>query len=328
MFLIRRGYVIKKLIKFVPISIYLSILLMPFGVASAQSAGQGLEISPPLIEINTDPGKTVTANIKVRNITKEPLVARPQVNDFVAQGEEGQAKLLLDEKSKEKSPYSIGGWVGGMSELNIAPGEAKTATISINVPAGASPGGHYGVVRFTAAAPGIDSTGVALSASVGTLVLINVSGDIVDKSYLAEFFTSQNGKRGGFFQSGPVTFVERLKNEGNTHFKPTGTVRITNTFGKEVKVLSVNATGGNVLPASVRRFEQTLDKKRMFGHYKAEVNIQYQGKTLTQTIGFWVIPLKVTALVLGVIILLVLGLRFYVKQAVKRAAKGSKSSKK
>lgn len=286
-----------------------------------------MEISPPLIEINTDPGKTVTANIKVRNVTKQTLLAKPQVNDFVAQGEEGQAKLLLDE-SKERSPYSIEGWVTDMDVLTIAPGEAKTETVTINVPAKASPGGHYGVIRFTAAAPGIDSTGVALSASVGTLVLINVSGDVVDKSYLADFYTSQNGEKGSFFQSGPITFTQRLRNEGNTHFKPTGTVRVTNTFGKEVKVLSVNPNGGNVLPDSVRRFEQTLDKSRMFGYYKAEVNIQYSGKTLNQSISFWVIPLKATALVLGVIILIVVGLRLYVKQAVKKAAKPSKKDSK
>ncbi len=300
---------------------------MPVAVVSAQSAGQGLEISPPLIELNTDPGKTLTANIKVRNVTKQTLEATPQVNDFVAQGEEGQAKLLLDQ-NKEKSPYSIEGWVTDLDTLTIAPGEAKTETVTINVPVNASPGGHYGVIRFTAAAPGIDSTGVALSASVGTLVLINVSGDVVDKSYLADFYTSQNGERGSFFQKGPITFVERIRNEGNTHFKPTGTVRVTNTFGKEVKVLSVNPNGGNVLPDSVRRFEQTLDKKNLLGYYKAEVNIQYSGKTLNQTISFWVIPLKATALVIGVIALVVVLIRLYVKRAVKKASTSTKKDSK
>ena len=330
MFLMRvtRGEkAINKLLKLVPVGLYVAILIAPAGIATAQSAGQGLEISPPLVEINTDPGKTVTAHIKVRNVTKQELLAKPQVNDFVAQGEEGQPKLLLNQNA-EPSPYSIGGWIGDLADLDIASQEVKTETVTINVPAKASPGGHYGVVRFTAQAPGIDSTGVSLSASVGTLVLINVSGKVVQKAQIAEFYAGKDGKKGSFFQNGPITFTERLKNEGNTHFKPTGTIRITNAFGKETAVLSVNSTGGNVLPASIRRFEQTLNKKHLFGHYKAEANIQYAGKTLNQSIGFWVIPLKSTAIVLGIIILAVAVLRLYVKQAVKKASKSSKNASK
>lgn len=325
----KRGeYAIKKLLKVIPAAIYALILLMPTGIAVAQGAGQGLEISPPLIEINVDPGKTVTTNIRVRNITKQELVAKPQVNDFVAQGEEGQPKLLLNEKASEPSPYTINGWVSGLDELTVAPGEAKTETITISVPQGASPGGHYGVVRFTASSPGIDSTGVSLSASVGTLVLINVSGKVVQNAVISDFYVTKNAKKGSFFQAGPITFVERLQNRGNSHFKPTGTVRVTNTFGKETGVVSINAKGGNVLPASTRRFEQDFAKKHLFGRYTAQANIQYAGQNLTQSITFWVIPLKATAMVLGLIILAVVILRVYVKQAVKKASKGSKSSKK
>lgn len=320
--------IIKKLLKIIPAAAYLLVLLTPTGIAAAQSAGQGLEISPPLIEINVDPGKTVTTSIRIRNITKQEVVAKPQVNDFVAQGEEGQPKLLLNEKASEPSPYSINGWVSALDDLTIAPGEAKTESLTISVPQGASPGGHYGVVRFTAAAPGIDSTGVSLSASVGTLVLINVSGKVVQNAVISDFYITKNAKKGSFFQAGPITFVERLQNRGNTHFKPTGTVRVTNTFGKETGVVSINTKGGNVLPSSTRRFEQDFAKKHLFGRYTAQANIQYAGQNLTQSITFWVIPLKGTAIVLGLIIIAFVLLRMYVKQAVKKASKSSKNSSK
>ncbi len=295
--------------------------------AAQQTPGQGLEISPPLIDLKTDPGKTLTVKINLRNITKATLVATPQVNDFVAQGEEGQPKLLLDQNAKEQSPYSIKGWIAELPTLTLAPQELKTETIPINVPQNASPGGHYGVIRFTAAPPGLEGTGVSLSASIGSLVLIRVSGNIVEKASFAEFYASQNGQKKTLFEYGPVTFVERIKNEGNVHFKPSGTIRVTGTFGGQVAVLTVNEKGGNVLPASIRRFEQTLNKKHLFGRYKAEANVEYNGKNISQTITFWVIPYKLIAIILGVLLILVAGIRSGLKKYVRRAVKKAQNKK-
>lgn len=295
----------------------------------AQQAGQGLEISPPVVELNVDPGKTVEFEIRIRNIITEDLIARANITDFVAEGEEGQPKLLLDEDA-EPSPYSFKEWVEELPELRLAPQEAKAAKITLNVPQNASPGGHYGVVRYTGTAPDIDATGVALSASIGTLVLINVSGDVVTKANIDEFFSLQNGKRKSFFETGPVTFVERIKNEGSVHVKPLGTLRITNMFNKEVAVLSVNEKGGNILPQSTRKFEQTLEKSRLFGRYNVEANIQYSGQNLSGTMTFWVIPYKLIAIVLGIIIILIAILRVVLKRynrmIVRKAQGGNKKS--
>lgn len=293
-------------------------------VASTQegSAGQGLEISPPLVEINADPGQTVNFDIRVRNITREVLLVTPQINDFVAQGEEGKPKLLLD-NNQEPSPYSMKGWVVELAESKIAPQQQKTFNIALNVPADASPGGHYGVVRFTAVPPELEGTGVALSASVGSLVLVRVSGDIKEAASLVEFYTTQAGQRKSFFERGPITFTQRLRNDGNVHFKPIGTVRVTNLFGQEVGVLSVNEKGGNVLPASVRRFEQTLDNQWLFGRYSAEANIQYSGQNLSKTISFWVVPYRLLAIIFGTLLIVFVvvrqGLKRYIRRAVQKA---------
>jgi hypothetical protein len=227
----------------------------------------------------------------------------------------------------EESPYSFKPWISTLPALRLAPEEAKTAKITMRVPQDASPGGHYGVVRFTGAAPDIEDTGVALSASIGTLVLVNVSGDIVTKASIEEFFAAQNSQKKGFFERGPITFVERIKNEGSVHVKPTGTLRITSTFGKEVAVLSINELGGNILPNSTRRFEQQLDKSRLFGKYSVEANIQYNGQTLSGTITFWVIPYKLIAIILGVLLVLIVALRKGIKRYNKMIINKSQNQK-
>jgi len=304
----------------------LSFLALNIGAAAAASlpAGQGLEISPPLITTDTDPGKTVSFVIKVHNVTKATYEINAEIDDFSAVGEEGQSKVDIGNNS-QASPYSFKTWAEPIPSIELAADQEKPVTVTLNVPTDASPGYHSGVVRFSATAPGATGTAVALNASVGTLVLMNVSGKVVNSASLISFYSADpsTGKQKGFFNNGPVNFVERVQNTGNTFFRPLGTVRVTNTFGSQVGVLTVNAAGGNVLPASIRRFEQQLNKQHLLGYYKATTNITFDGKNISGTTSFWIIPLKQVAIVLAVIIILVVLIRMNTRRAVKKATKSS-----
>lgn len=273
--------------------------------APPATPGQGLEISPPVLEINANPGQTVTANIRVRNVATGTLIAKGKADDFGAGDDEsGQPKLLLEETGANR--YSMKYWVQGVPDLRLAPQELKSTTVSIKVPANAEPGGHFGVIRFTAVPPDVEGTGVALSASIGTLVLLRVAGEVVDKVSLTEFSTLQKGKKAGFFEHGPIDFLVRLKNEGTVHEKVQGTITVTDSFGKKVSSIKVNEKGGNVLPGSIRRFEQQLGQKNLFGHYNVKLKLSYLSgaQKLEASAGFWVIPWKLILLVLVALIIL------------------------
>lgn len=280
----------------------------------AGSAGQGLEISPPVVELSADPGQTVTATIRVRNVTSGDLIAKGQADDFGAGTDEsGQPKLLLDEEGAGR--YTLRHWVSGVPDLRLAPQELKTSTIKITVPANAEPGGHFGVIRFTAVPPDLQGTGVALSASVGSLVLLKVSGAVKDDLSLLEFSTWQKERKHGFFEHGPVDFLVRVKNTGTVHEKPQGTIEVTNTFGAKVASVAVNEKGGNVLPDSIRRFEQSLTNKRLFGLYTAKLSMTYAGdKKLEASMKFWVIPWKLILLLLAGVAALVWVLRLSIRR--------------
>ena len=296
--------------------------------APAQPAGQGLEISPLRIERNVDPGQTVEFDIRLRNITKATSITTASIEDFEAQEEGGQPKLLLSQngKSAEPSPYTFKPWVRSITSLTLVPQEAKNSHIVIKVPTNASPGSHFGVIRFTATAPGVEGTGVSLTPSIGTLVFLRVSGNVVTKASIIELSALQNGQKKDFFEKGPIDFLLRIRNKGNVHIKPSGTLRVTNTFGNETAVLSVNKNAGSILPQSVRRFAERLNKSSLFGRYKTEANIQYEGKNLSRTLTFWVIPYKLIAILLGILILLIIGLRSgmkkYNRHIINKANKG------
>lgn len=297
------------------------VLLITFvspHVARAQS-GQGLEISPPLIELKTDPGKTVTSTIRVRNVTQDTLVIKSQINDFVANGEDGKPKLLLD--TDEESPYSIKSWIVSVPTITLKKGEQKPIKVTLRVPDNASPGGHFGVIRFTGTPPELEDTGVSLSASVGTLMLVNVSGNTTENAEVTELSTAQNGKKRSLFEYGPITIIERINNTGNVFFKPSGSVRVSNMFGREVKTYPLNENGGNVLPGSTRRFEQELSNKLLFGRYSVQADIVYgeNNSILTESTSFWVIPYKLILITLGGLLVAIVAIKRYNKFIVKKA---------
>lgn len=294
--------------------------LTPALAATVPAGGQALEIAPPIITLTVSPGQTIHTNIKLRDITGGNLLVTNQINDFVANGEDGTPKILLDGDADNK--FSVKNWIQAVPSMTLKPQEIRTVDIVINVPANASPGGHYGVIRFTGIPPELSGQGVSLAASLGALIMLTVTGQISHNLSLASFSAAQGGHSGTFFESAPLDIVERIKNTGNVQEQPAGTVIVTDMFGRTIAGLPVNAPPHSVLPDSIRKFTQSLDKsvlgnRRLFGHYKATLKLAYgtaATKPLNGTFTFWVIPYK---LIIAVVVLIIGGffvLRFLIRR--------------
>lgn len=283
------------------------------------NAGQALEIAPPVINISANPGQTVTTQIKLRDVSTSKLLVKSQVNDFVAAGEDGTPKLILDEG--ETNPYSLKAWVDPLAQMLMEPRQVKDLPVVIRVPANAAPGGYYGVIRFTATPPELQDTGVSLSASLGSLVLLRVNGAAKEGLEIEEFSMNNGGKAATLFEATPLTFVERLKNTGNIHEQPAGQVTITDMFGNKIGLVNVNLPPRNILPASIRKFEQKLDDtiigdKMLFGRYTAKLVVTYGSnkQSVTKSLVFWVIPWRLIASVIVGLIVAFFLLRFTIKR--------------
>ena len=96
----KRYYIIFPIVAILVIS---SIILTRDFV-TAQSAGQGLEVSPPSQEVTIDPNGTTTIKAKLRNRSNNALPINVRVEDFTAKGDEGQVELNAN------SPYSFVNW--------------------------------------------------------------------------------------------------------------------------------------------------------------------------------------------------------------------------
>jgi hypothetical protein len=284
----------------------------------ANSSGQALEIGPPVISLSADPGQSVKATISIRDVSPTSLIVTNEINDFTASGEDGTPKIVLD---GTVSPFSLKEWVTTLPELNLKPREIKTITLTINVPKSASPGGYYGVVRFTGTPPDISGSGVSLAASLGSLILLKVNGDAKESLTIAEFSANSGGKVMSLFETAPITFSARIKNDGNIQEEPSGLITIKDMFNNVTATLPVNQPPHDVLPDSIRRFDVPLDSsvignKILFGLYHADMKVTYGAnkQVLTSSFSFWVIPYRIIGIGIVILIIAFFAFRFGIKR--------------
>ena len=294
-------------------------VVLAFGLTSihAQTSApaQGIQVSPVLVDLNAEKNNTYNLKITVTNVTEGPLVLKQVVNDFRAKDESGNPEIILDDKDIDAT-FSFKSWVKPAPNITLKSKESRVVSVEVSVPSSAESGGHYGVVRFSGTPPGEENSNISIAASVGVLVLTRVNGTITESIRLKDFFIEKNGKRSGFNETGPITVVERLENNGNVHVKPSGTVTVKDMLGKTVLSAPLNAEGRNVLPNSTRKLSQQLSKKWLFGRYTArlEATYGYGNHPLVGTFTFWVIPYKLIVLTILVIVSLFLLIRFLVKR--------------
>jgi len=310
------------------VAIVATLITVHPNLANAETtppAKEGLQIGPSLINLDGVRGKTYKVSVKVTNVTVDDQTYYTSVEDFTNKDESGTPNILLD--STLPDTVSIRSWVSTDPQINLKPGEVDTLTVNITIPSNAEAGGHYGALLFSGTASTPQSAGVAQSASAAALFLVTVEGTINESATLASFYTAptSNDNESSFFEKTPITFVTRIKNDGNVHTQPSGHILIHDMFGNLTATLAVNDQKANVLPGSVRRFDMTLANSFLFGYYTADLGLSYgiHGQAITSTISFWVIPYKLVAVVLiaaaTVIYILIRLVKVYNKHIITKA---------
>lgn len=310
-------------------SIYTLIILAsavwPF--LSTPSA-YALSVTPIRFEYTADPGDTLTDSVRLTNDTTIKQTYYPVVQDFTASSDESGKPLFLPEGTQTST--SIITWVTfETTSTALNPGETRYVPFHIHVPKTAEPGGYYGGLLFSTAAPSATNA-VGVAAKVGPLVLIKVTGDAKELGSILSFTATPST-----VSHLPVDFSIRFQNTGTVHLQPTGEIRITNMLGGGVATIPVNPEADNVLPNSVRRFESSWQRGATdpdafelpsewenfgFGLYTASLVLQYgtAQSTAVATTTFWVIPWQLLVLVVIVVALFLLLLRTYTRARARR----------
>jgi len=313
--------------------IFLPLFIFLFLVPQTLIFAIATRISPVRIDRLVYPGQVLEEKITITNLSDSPTTYYFYLTDFRASGEMGEAELVAPGTEKE---YSLVSWIKITGEpIQLGPKEEKEISFQIKIPQDASPGGYYGAIVAATTPPQVKEEGREKGAIIGiaqqtaSLVLLQIAGPVEEKAMVREFSTEKD-----FYFQIPfeVKFISRIQNLGNVHIKPSGIIEIKNYLGKVIETIPVNQDGANVLPKTIRRFENPWKKDIGFGKYTASLTLTYgtppdrggQGiKSLYAQTSFWILPLKIVLpvgiAILIFVIIFILFLKFYKQLAIKTA---------
>jgi hypothetical protein len=294
-------------------------------VSAQQNTGSGLNLSPTRNELTVQPGGKDIIKLTIRNVSGVDIVAKVEVNDFSSDNQTGEPKINVDNTTQNGA--SIRPFLIGVSDVELKKDEKKDITINVLVPNKSVPGAYYGVIRYTAipVTEGTQKPGeVALTASVGTLVLLEVPGNINEQIQVksVKVFTGDKDhkKSGTFFIRTPNQVAITTKNAGNGFSKPFGKVMINDMSGKQVDSYELNNTDpkANILPNTERVFVNDIHNIKWPGRYTVNASLSSgtSGQLVNYSVSFWYMPLWSIVALGGIIFLLILaGVLLYRKIA-------------
>ncbi len=339
----------RKLLKsFISLIIVLFISIVP-GNSHAANGALSLTTSPLPISLVATPGSSTTTDLRIKNSGTQNERITIKLMKFEAFGEDGKPKI--EDRGPGDSYFD---WVK-FSEptFTLEPNVWKTIKMTINLPKSAA-FGYYYAVSFVRSNEGVSSQPrqTTLQGAPATLVLLEarVPG-AKRKLNVVEFSTDHK-----LYEFLPTTFRIKLRNEGNVHVAPAGSIFIGRSSRQQTGLVSINQDRGSILPASNRQFsakwadgfpvyklkenngEVELDShgkqkqslvwdltqanKLRFGHYTATLTMAYNDGTrdvpVEAEVGFWVIPWRIIAGVLLVLALVGLGLRSSIRNLWRR----------
>jgi hypothetical protein len=316
----------------------------PLSAAAAPSSSQplatnGYRVSPVRTDLTIKPGASSVVTVYIQNASSAVEHLQVLINDFQPPTDEsGNPALLLN--GATAPDHSLKQFVTVQNPtFTLQPNQQQAVSVLLKVPAGMAAGGYYGAVRFAPVGTN-GNKNVNLSASVASLVLVTVPGNLVEQLSIAGFGATQGNSttaspRSIFFNNKNLHAIVRFQNSGNVQEQPFGKILLKKGSTTKATIDVNNATSpGNVLPNSIRRFTVNVSKVGWFGKYKLEGNFGYgsKGQLLTATATFWVIPLIViviAVLILLLILFLIFGLprliRRYNRKVIARANRSHRS---
>jgi hypothetical protein len=306
-----------------------------------------LTTSPLPISLKAKPGETVETELRVRNSGAETERLKVGLMKFSAYGEEGKPKL--EERAAGDDYFD---WVKfSRTEFEAAPNEWQSIKMTVALPKTAA-FGYYYAVTFSRTSDKSAQADLETAVRGGSATLVLLEADVPGAKRQIALEEFSVGKR--TYEFLPARFNIKLKNTGNIHTAPTGTIFV-NRGGKQLGTVDVNHTKGNILPTSSRIFtadwsdgfpvykpkiengrvalkdgepvyELNWDlgelKKLRFGKYTATVVMVYddgqRDVPLEGSVEFWVVPWRLIGLAIAVPLVPALAVYFIMKRRMKR----------
>jgi hypothetical protein len=291
----------------------LTILLLPRAVQGQEP----LLVAPARQEVSINPGEKGSVVLRFFNQGKTPVTGFLKVIDFIVDDKNGIPHFL--ENPNQSSPrFSASQWIDlPFDKITIEPDNKVTVGASIDIPAGARPGGRYAAIYFEPSGeltlPPTEISGKAetiISSRLAGLLYIKVNGPITEQAVVSRLFTPS------FYEYGPINVEAEILNRGDYHINPNGIITLTDMFGNRIDEQKL--TRSNIFPDAVRSYSSTLGGKLLIGKFQLQLSATYgeKGQVLSRAIEIWVFPWKVAMIIILTIILIYLVGRYLLNNSI------------
>lgn len=315
----------------------IAVAVLGFAFASNVYA---FTVSPAIVDLKLAPGETHLEILHVMNSTNDAQSYVLSEQNFIPKGEEGQQDFL-----PESDTSGLAGWIQPREHVvTMAAHETKDVLVDVKLPRDAEPGGHYAALFFSnQGSSKTETASVGITAKTGILFLVNVTGMTKEDARVESFGLVGEGS----LRSLPATFELRVRNLGNVHFQPAGSVVIKNIFGMESARIPLNPGRTSVLPNSVRRIDtawigdygghgtgffsavQREWSGFAIGRYTAEIDGTYGAghEPLSGQVRFWIWPWHLMLILAVGLFVLVSLIKAYNRMLVSRLVRSSSKKK-
>jgi hypothetical protein len=247
--------------------------------------GESIVLSPASKQIKIDAGKTFKDKLIIINNGTVAYTVKLYSTPYSVKGTSYTPDF--DTAAANADVYQ---WVTyEEDEYVLNPGEKVEAPYAIEVPADATPGGHYGVL-FAETQSDESSGQISRNKRVGTIVYATVNGDYITegKQVSATIDWLQLG--------GPITAYMTVENTGNTDYTMTDYMEVKNVLGGTVYEKTNERI---ILPKTTRDIQLTWDNGPIMGLYNVKVESKILDKV--ETTSSWVLLMPMWMLVLSVL---------------------------
>lgn len=233
-----------------------------FAASEAKGDTSSLTLTPSSKRFTIDAGKQLSDKLTVLNSGSTELVFSVYARPYSVTGE--QYTPSYDGSLPGSDAYK---WISfTKTSWQLAPGKTVDIPFSLSVPAGASPGGHYGVIFVETKAPSGSGQAIVRNKRLGSIMRVTVNGNYrTGGNYL--------GSASSFYQPRPpIEATVRVRNTGNTDFNADIKMTATDLFGR------VKYSGANsfvVYPETTRAMPVSWQGSPAFGIFKLKLETKF-----------------------------------------------------
>lgn len=285
--------------KFLPLIIFLLF-------ASTLSAVEGQESMtitaiPPRLELKALPGATLQETIKIRNESTTETAFLVNTANFIVNNNQGTPIAVTEAVSGR---WSLMSWITiSPKKILLQPQQTAAINLIISIPSNALPGGHYAMVTYNpdlTGLLGLQGSSSVITQKVGSLIYLNVIGDVTEAVNLKNFTAPK------FSHYGPINLMAEIENLGDIHIQPQGTITITNLLGDEVYAQKLEEK--NIFPFASRAYTAQFPGKWHLGRYAAKLQAAAGSSQMPIKgfIYFWIIPVKELSYAAGALLIIIL----------------------